>query len=86
MDNQEENRPFYHGPVESLNTLLYECRFVVQVFQRKEIASRDEEEWHVEFKDEFAETAWCLSMGYHHEDDSNTFADGYGRVAIHGLY
>ena len=39
----------------------------------------------MEFKDIPAKPARCLGMGYHHQDNGNTFADRYRGVAIHGL-
>ena len=39
----------------------------------------------MELEDKLAEPAWCLGMSYHHQDDGNTFADGYGGIALHGL-
>ena len=85
MDKQEEHAPLNKGDIKALYALFYKRGFIVQVLQREEIACRDEEKGHVEFEDEVAEPARCLSMGYHHQDNGNAFADRYIRNTIHGI-
>ena len=85
MDNQEEYRPLDEWPIQSLDPFLDKRRLVIQVLQREEIACRDKEKGHVKFEDEMAEPARCLSMGNHHQDNGNAFADRYIRNTIHGI-
>ena len=85
VNDQEEYRPLDEWPIQSLNAFLDKCRLVIQVFQREEIACCDKEKGHVEFKDEMAEPARCLSMGYHHQDNGDAFADRYIRNTIHEM-
>ena len=50
-------------------------------------AQFDKQVWFdVEFKDEMAEPARCLSMGHHHQDNGNAFADRYIRDTSHGIF
>ena len=83
VDDQKEDRPLHEGPVESFHPFPDEGGFVVEVFQGEEVTRRDEEERHVELEDELTEPPRCLGMRYHHQDDGNAFADGYGRITFH---
>ena len=54
VDDEEKHTPFDKGEIESLDAFLNEGSFVLQIFQREEIACCDEEEWHVELEDKLA--------------------------------
>ena len=84
MDDEKEYRPFHKRPVESPDTFLDECSFIIEVLDGEEIARRYEKQGHVVFKDKPAEPTWSLCMCYHHQDNSDAFADGYGRITFHG--
>ena len=85
VDDQEKHRPFDKRPVKPFYPLLDEGGFIVEVFQREEIACGDEEERHVEFEDKPAEPPRSLGMCDHHQNNGYTFADGNGRIAFHRL-
>ena len=85
VDDKEKYRPLDERYIETFDAFLDKSGLVVEIFRREEIACGDEEKGHVELEDEPAQPTWCLSMGYHHQDDGNALGDGYGGIALHDL-
>ena len=83
VDDEEEDGPFHERPVEALHTFLDEGRLVVEVFQREEVAGRDEEQGHVELEDELAQPSWGFCVGDDHQDNGDALGDGNSCVSFH---
>ena len=83
VDDEEENRPFEEGQIESADPFLDECSLIVEVAEREEVACRHEEERHVELIEKDGNVSWAVGMSYHHENDGDALADRDDGVAFH---
>ena len=83
MDNEEEHRPFYERDVETLQPSANELPFLRQVFQGEKISGADEEQWHVELKDERVQKGVAVGVCHHYEDNAQCLGNGYACVASH---
>ena len=55
----------------------------MEIFRGEEKACRDEKQGHVEFEDEFAQPARCLSVGDYHQDDSDALCNRNNGIPFH---
>ena len=83
VDDQEEDRPFDERHIETFDAFLDEGGFVMKILRGKEEACRDEEKRHVEFEDKLTQPAWCLGMGYHHQDDGYALRNRNNGIPFH---
>ena len=85
MECYEQQIVLHKRPVETFQPVYDECLLVVQVFILETIAAQEEEQGHVEQVDEIEHPRGTAGMSYDHQDNAQTFGNGYGVVLFHRL-